>query len=61
MEIEEKGASYRYALLLRQIKIQPASIRGKLEVLSKTRALQIQYLHYSNDPPFPFRGSVAQS
>ena len=52
MEIEEKGASYRYALLLRQIKIPPASIRGKLEVVPKARALQLQCLHYSNETPF---------
>ena len=52
MEIEEKGASYRYSLLLRQIKIPPVSIRGKLEVVPKARALQLQCLHYSNETPF---------
>ncbi|MEC8981025.1 MAG: UTRA domain-containing protein [SAR324 cluster bacterium] len=52
VEIDEKGACYRYALLLRQIKIPPASIRGKLEVVLKTRILQLQCLHYSNEIPF---------
>ena len=37
LEIEEKGARYRYALLHRQIRIPPASIRGMLEIVPKTR------------------------
>ena len=52
MEIEEKGACYRYALLLRQKKNPLASIRGKLELVLKRSILQLQCLHYSNEIPF---------
>ena len=54
LEIEETGATYRYALLLREVTVPPANVRSKLETSQEIRSLHLHCLHYSNEAPFQF-------
>lgn len=54
LEIEETGATYRYALLLREVTVPPANIRSKLETSQGIRSLHLHCQHYSNEDPFQF-------
>ena len=54
LEIEETGATYRYALLLREVTVPTANVRNKLETSQKIRSLHLHCLHYSNEAPFQF-------
>ena len=54
LEIEETGATYRYALLLREIVIPPADVLSKLEISPEVLTLHLRCLHYSNEAPFQF-------
>ena len=54
LEIEETGATYRYALLLREVTVPPANVRSKLETSQGIRSLHLHCLHYSNEDPFQF-------
>ena len=54
LEIEETGATYRYALLLREVTVPPANVRNKLETSQEIRSLHLHCLHYSNEAPFQF-------
>jgi len=52
LEIEETGATYRYALLLREVTVPTANVRNKLETSQEIRSLHLHCLHYSNEAPF---------
>ena len=54
LEIEETGATYRYALLLREVTVPTANVRNKLETSQEIRSLHFHCLHYSNEAPFQF-------
>ena len=54
LEIEETGATYSYALLLREVTVPTANIRNKLETSQEIRSLHLHCLHYSNEAPFQF-------
>ena len=54
LEIEETGATYRYALLLREVTVPTANVRNKLETSQEIRSLHLHCLHYSNEAPFQF-------
>ena len=54
LEIEETGATYRYALLLREVTVPPANVRRTLETSQEIRSLHLHCLHYSNEAPFQF-------
>ena len=54
LEIEETGATYRYALLLREVTVTPANVRSMLETSQGIRSLHLHCLHYSNEAPFQF-------
>ena len=51
-EIEETGATYRYALLLREVVVPPADVLSKLEIPPEVLTLHLRCLHYSNEAPF---------
>jgi len=50
LEIEETGATYRYALLLREVTVSPAKVRSMLETSQEIRSLHLHCLHYSKKP-----------
>ncbi|MBT3213162.1 MAG: UTRA domain-containing protein, partial [Deltaproteobacteria bacterium] len=52
LEIEETGATYRYALLLREVVVPPADVLSKLEIPPEVLTLHLRCLHYSNEAPF---------
>jgi len=54
LEIEETGATYHYALLLREVTVPPANVRSKLETSPEICSLHLHCLHYSNESPFQF-------
>ena len=54
LEIEETGATYQYALLLREVTVPPANVRSKLETSPEICSLHLLCLHYSNESPFQF-------
>ena len=54
LEIEETGATYRYALLLREVTVPTANVRNKLETSQEICSLHLHCLHYSNEDPFQF-------
>ena len=54
LEIEETGATYRYALLLREVTVPPANVRRTLETSQEIRSLHLYCLHYLNEAPFQF-------
>ena len=54
LEIEETGATYLYALLLREVTVPTANVRNKLETSQEIRSLHLHCLHYSNEDPFQF-------
>mgnify|MGYP006105961793 CR=1 FL=1 len=54
LEIEETGATYRYALLLREVVVPPADVLSKLEISPEVLTLHLSCLHYSNEAPFQY-------
>lgn len=53
-EIEQRGSTYRYALLERIEKTVPASVRAKLSMDAKSRALSIRCLHFADETPYQY-------
>ena len=54
LEIEETGAAYRYALLLREVVVPPADVLSKLEITPELPTLHLCCLHYANEAPFQY-------
>lgn len=54
VEIEATGASYRYALVKREIPALPDWLRCRLGVAPSTRVLHLQCMHYADNAPFQF-------
>ena len=54
LEIEETGATYRYALLLREVAVPPADVLSKLEIPRELPTLHLRCLHYANEVPFQY-------
>ena len=53
-EIEQKGATYRYALLDREELVAPAVMRGKMGLPENARVLHVRCLHYADETPYQF-------
>lgn len=53
-EIEETGATYRYALIERTLQRAPAWLRGQLGLSPDAQVLHLQCVHYADGKPFQF-------
>ena len=53
-EIEQKGATYRYALLEREELIAPAMMRGKMALPENAEVIHVRCLHYADETPYQF-------
>ena len=54
LSIENRGESYRHAMLDKSIISAPALVTGKLGLPVKTKMLHLQALHFANEHPFVF-------
>ncbi len=54
LDIESRGASYRYLLLSKKITTPPPVIANRLMLAIKTELLHLKAVHFSDDQPFVF-------
>lgn len=54
LNIENRGESYRHALLDKEVVNAPALVASKLSLPIKTQMLHLQALHFANEQPFLF-------
>ncbi|WP_114285092.1 UTRA domain-containing protein [Candidatus Halocynthiibacter alkanivorans] len=53
-EVEASGASYRYALVTRNILVAPDWLRARLDLAPEAQVLHLECMHYANSNPFQF-------
>ena len=53
-EVEANGASYRYALVTRNILVAPDWLRARLDLAPEAQVLHLECMHYANSNPFQF-------
>lgn len=51
-QIEERGSTYRYALLSREIIVAPETARSRLSIEPGTEALHLRCLHFADGSPY---------
>ena len=52
LEVEQRNARYRYALIDEQIGIPPVSVSGRLGLGAQTQMRHVRGLHFADDRPF---------
>ena len=53
-EVENTGATYRYALVSREVLSAPDWLRARLDLPPDSRALHLKCMHYADNAPFQF-------
>ena len=53
-EIEARGASYGYVLLLREEAAPPAHVRSKMDLAAEARPLHVRALHLASGAPYAY-------
>ncbi len=52
LDVENRGAAYRYVLLGRQLELAPTLVADKLGLPVKTQMLHLRSLHFADNRPF---------
>ncbi|MGJ8609796.1 MAG: GntR family transcriptional regulator [Octadecabacter sp.] len=51
-EVEEKGATYRYSLVSREMHVAPDWLRARIQLPDGGKALHLVCMHYADDIPY---------